>query len=117
MIDVTETTAEALHASMDRDKLSTLLYIEARAVDHSGSLKSENMNDDDFQTLKEWQDRNLIEFGRIAFKEQGKAGGATHWVRLSPEIRRAASIERDKRQDRLWLKRSWKTADEYQGRE
>jgi hypothetical protein len=91
---------------------SLLLYIECRATDHTGTIDSRQINDEERQILEKWHGKKFIVFGRIAFKDIGQKS-ITNYVVLSDEAWELASKLRRERADRMWGNRTWRTADEY----
>jgi len=97
---------------MTKDEISLLLYLECRAVDHSGRVDTIHMNAEDMKIAERWAMEGFIKFGRIAFVNLTKGCGGTHWCNLSDVAWRVAAAERKARAWRLWTKRTWETAEE-----
>lgn len=99
-------------------RLSLLLFLETRAVDHVGAVASAHMNADDFADAEAMNAEGLIEFGRIAagsiFKRKSIAAHktSTHWVRLSVMAFEIVATERRARAKRGWKSRNYQTTAE-----
>jgi len=102
---------------MSKEEISLLLFLECRAVDHSGRVKTIHMNTDDMKIAERWNEEGFVKFGRIAFANLTKGRDGTHWCHLSEEAWRVAAAERKARAGRLWIKRIWKTTEEKKNEE
>ena len=98
--------------TLTRDEKSLLLYLESRAVDHSGKVAMEKMNDADRVNAKRWNEEGFISFGRIAHADIFSGSTATHWVHLSQEAWETAHLLRRKRAEDSWQSRRYQTTDE-----
>lgn len=78
---------------LTRGEQSTLLYVEARLVDHGGDLAHEQMNHEDRQNLKPLQAAGLL---RVEdFRVEEFTDRAWDLVRDCRQMRAARSVERD----------------------
>lgn len=93
----------------NKDEKSLLLYLESRAVDHSGILDDKHLNTADRDNLKAWAESGFIETGRVAsdFLERG-----TTWAKPSSEAINEAHALRKARAERLWENKTYLTTDE-----
>jgi hypothetical protein len=108
-----ETNANAItEESLTKDEISLLLYLETRAVDHSGRVNSENMNADDFAIANRWNELGFLQFGRVASAHC--APGLTHWCYLSDRAMAMAHSKRRERANRKWESRRYATTAELQ---
>ena len=96
--------------TMTKDEKSLLLFLETRAVDQSGKVQTEHMNDDDRKIVERWNSEGFVRYGRVASEDLNKHG--THWCHLSDEAWALAHAERKARAARLWIKRTWCTTEE-----
>lgn len=99
---------------MTKDEKSLLLYLETRAVDHSGVVNIQHMNEGDMKIAERWNKSGFVEFGRIAFKYLNSLRGS-HYVHLSAKAWEAVAALRQERAERTWNKREWLTAKEKNG--
>ena len=107
---------------MSKDAKSLLLYLETRAVDHSGLLDERHMNATDKTIVLGWQKQGFVEYGRICAADLGMrpghavvpTGHCGTWIKLSPEALALAHQERKNRMVRMWAARSWRTTEEYE---
>jgi len=97
--------------SLTKDEKSLLLYFEARAVDHSGTVDSTKMNDDDFKIARRWNENGFVEFGRI-YSGDLKAFRASHWCHLSPDAWKKAAKLRKEKAARTFERRYWRKTSE-----
>jgi len=95
---------------MTEDERSLLLFLESRAVDQAGRVKTIHMNADDMEIAEQWNRDGFVKFGRIASEDLNEFG--THWCHLSDEAWGFAAAERKARAGRTWAKRDWKTTEE-----
>ncbi len=98
---------------LTKDERSLLLFLETRAVDYGGRVKTPRMNGQDFDTAAEWSKQGFIRFGRIAARYNADNDYGTHWVELSAEAWQLAHEERRARYARLNKSRTWKTTEEH----
>jgi hypothetical protein len=96
--------------TMTKGQLSLLLYLETRAVDHSGRVNGAQMNKEDMDQARQWADEGFIGFGRIVMKDHTPEG--THWVELSDAAWTAAHQERRARANRMLDERRWTKTSE-----
>lgn len=85
---------------LSAEQLSTLLYLETRAVDHGGRVEAVKLNTGDMQLCREWHDEGFIEFRRLSWQEV--RGAMTHKVSLSDDAWQIAHSERRKRAERSY---------------
>lgn len=97
---------------LSKDERSLLLFLEDCAVNSSGRVNMNALNDADVELTNKWREEGFIDFGRIAFNDITKRG-ITHWCVLSDQAWELVSQERKARAGRLWSKRRWRTAQEY----
>jgi len=97
--------------NLSSDELGLLLYLETRAVDHSGQVDMTHMNEADVKIVERWAAEDFISFGRVASDFIGNGGG-TSWVVLSEAAWVRVAAERKARAARTWEKRSWLTTSE-----
>ena len=83
---------------MSRDERSLLLYFETCAVDFSGRVDLQRVNEDDMQIAECWNDNGFISFGRIVYKDHNSQGN--HWVELTDGAWSLAHEERRARHER-----------------
>lgn len=95
---------------LSSDERSLLLFLETRAVDHSGRVQTARMNADDVDIAAKWNAEGFVAFGRIRAVDCNEYG--THWCRLSDRAWALAHEERKTRAARTWDKRGWKTTKE-----
>lgn len=98
-----------------KDERSLLLFLETRAVDHSGRVSTARMNDEDFEIATRWNEEEYVAFGRIAFEdiiELGTHNTSTHWCHLSPEAWSDVHELRRARAERLWESRTFRSTKE-----
>ena len=99
-----------------KERVSLLLYLETRAVDHGGAVAGDHMNADDFKDAEAMADEGLIEFGRITVasiqRRNVRQKICAHWVRLSVMAFDIVSDERRARAARGWETRSYRTTAE-----
>jgi hypothetical protein len=71
--------------TMTRDEKSLLLFLETRAVDHSGRVDTVYMNADDLVIAKRWNEEQFIDFGRYFASDitAGRTYRSSNYVRLS----------------------------------
>ncbi len=93
-----------------KEEISLLLFLECRAVDYAGRVKTIHMNATDMKIAERWNTEGFVKFGRIAFKYLNDLG--IHWCHLSDEAWRVAAAERKARAGLLWIKRTWKITEE-----
>lgn len=74
---------------------SLILYLESRAVDNSGLLDNRQMNKEDMDLCKKWNEIGFIKFGRVPFNDI--QGSKTHYAILTPEAFAEAHKERVRR--------------------
>jgi hypothetical protein len=98
--------------TMTRDEKSLLLYFETCAVDKSGRVDMEKMNDVDRANAERWDKLNFVEYGRIVFADIKADSSLTHYCRLSDEAFEAAAQLRAARAKRLWDKKLYTTTRE-----
>jgi hypothetical protein len=67
--------------NLTKDQISLLLYLECRATDDSGTVRSVQMNKADFDNAEQWNKDGFIRFGRLPVARTQH--GNTHWVVLS----------------------------------
>ena len=96
--------------TMSKTEKSLLLFFEECAVNHSGKVTCEQMNDADYAIAKRWNQADFISFGRVVAKDCDKYG--TNWCKLSPEAWAIVSVERKARAERTWANRLWRTTNE-----
>lgn len=94
---------------MTKQELSLLLYLETCAVDHSGRVSQEKLNDEEREIIKAWTKSGYIAFGRICIKSIVER---THWVLLSMDATRDAHAERALRAARSWANKNYQTTEE-----
>ena len=94
-------------SDMNKDERSLLLFFETCAVDFRGAIKTQHMNNDDFDIAKRWNKEGFIKFGRIAYGSLPLPSGATHWCELSNEAWMLAHGERLARAKRNESNRTW----------
>jgi len=95
-----------------KQERSLLLFLETRAVDYSGAVKTAHMNEADMDLARTWDQIGLIGFGRIAFESLPRPDGSTHWVFLSPDAWRLAHEERMARGCRTFARRTYMKTSE-----
>lgn len=95
---------------MSKGERSLLLYFEARAVDHRGSIDIRRMNAFDISLAKKWNDSGFVRFGRIAMHDVVE--DKSHWCELSEEAWALAHQERKNRAKRMEKQRKWEKAGE-----
>ncbi len=100
-----------IYLGLTRDQKSLLLYLESRATDHAGKLKSEQLNDADRANLDAWNKTGLVKSGRIAHKDLIN-DGCHLWAELSDNAWWLAHSLRRAKAKRLWDSRSWSTGKE-----
>lgn len=93
-----------------KEEVSLLLFLETRAVDHSGRVDSRFMNESDFAIAKEWNELGFVRFGRIASEDCNPSG--SNWVELSDDAWREVSELRMERAKRNWKHRRFETTEE-----
>ena len=96
--------------TMTKDERSLLLFLESRATDQAGRVKTVHMNDADMKIAERWNREGFVKFGRIASEDLNEFG--SHWCFLSDEAWQLAAAERKARAARTWAKRAWKTTEE-----
>ena len=96
---------------LDGDRKSLLLFFEARAVDHGGTVDTIHMNKDDMAIAEAWNSSGFIRFGRIMNKYHADVK-ASHWVRLSNKALALAQEERRNKLFRTWERRTWEMTEE-----
>lgn len=101
-------------SDLSRDERSLLLYVEARAVDHTARMNVAQLNRDDRDILDRWNDTGFVISGRICAEDAESRDGSL-WCRLSDEAWRLAHEERKARGGRLWEKRGYQTTEEARG--
>ena len=94
---------------MTKDEKSLLLYLETRAVDHSGRVETVHMNATDTEIATRWSDTGFIKFGRIASDSLSGRSSSTHWCLLSEGAWEKAAQLRRARAERTWEKRNYLT--------
>ena len=99
-------------ATMSKEELSLLLFLETRAVDNGGLVATPHMNAADFDIIERWKQIGFIKFGRLTRESINNLRGSTHWVELSDDAWRLAHEERRARYARIHAKRAWQTTDE-----
>lgn len=92
---------------MTHDEISTLLYLETRAVDYDGIVDSLRMNRGDMVICRKWNESGFINFGRISSAKL--QGAATHYVELSDKAWAEAHAQRRERAERGIERRSGRT--------
>lgn len=98
------------HSTLTRQELSLLLYLETRAVDHSGRVDSVHMNAEDFGIVERWNNDGFVSFGRISSKNCNSDG--SHWCQLSEDAWKIVGEELKARAKRKWENRRFKTTQE-----
>lgn len=105
-----------LLSEMSKDERSLLLFLETCAVDNGGLIDVRHMNDDDFSIADDWQDKGIIEWGRLSFADVEKYGKNrspySRYVIMSQQAFNLAHQERIERSIRMLKKRTWKKAGE-----
>lgn len=96
---------------LTRTEESLLLYVETRAVDHSGIVDRRHLNEEDIALLQQWNAEGFVFFGRICYKDIGMPH-CSDWCRLSDEAYRLAAQKRRERADRSWKDKRFMTTDE-----
>ena len=96
---------------MTRTEKSLLLFFEARATDNNGSVLAPNMNSEDFDIAKKWNEEGFVKFGRIASEHVTAQRGA-YWCNLSEEAWEIAHALRKAKAERCWASRVWITTEE-----
>ena len=96
--------------TLTKDERSLLLFMESRATDQSGRVKTVHMNEADMKIAERWNREGFVKFGRIASEDLSEFG--SHWCFLSDEAWTLAHAERKARAARTWAKRGWKTTEE-----
>lgn len=91
--------------NMSKDERSLLLYFESMSVEKGGKIDPQRMNRGDFEICGEWQNKEFINFGRIAHEDI--IGNMSFWVVLSDEAWKLAHKERIARFNRIDSKRNW----------
>jgi hypothetical protein len=71
-----------------RRELSTLVYVETRAVDYRGIIDHRHVNDDDIKHLDALEEHGLL---------VNKGTGVNRWYCLTDEGWRVAGLERRRR--------------------
>lgn len=100
-------------STMSRDERTLLLYLETRAVDHSGTVDTRRMDASWMESAKMWNDVGFIGFGRIMFHDaEALPAGVSHWVELSERAWQLAHLERRNRAKRMSDKRTWRKTSE-----
>jgi len=97
---------------MSDDEKSLLLFLETRAVDYDGRVKTAHMNKEDFEIAERWNKDGFVQFGRIRASDINNDG--SHWVRLSDQAWISAHSLRQERGKRRWDKRRYQTTAEKQ---
>jgi hypothetical protein len=70
-------------SELTRDQKSLILYVETRCVDHDGLLRGEQMNQEDRENLKVFQESGHLTYGRVPAMMLSKLSGQTHWATLT----------------------------------
>ena len=98
---------------MTKDENSLLLYLETRAVDHSGAVAPRHMNAEDFEIAERWNQEGFVRFGRIIADDIPRFK-STHWCLLSADAWRAVAKLRKEKAKRTWERKSYMTTAEKQ---
>ena len=91
---------------MNKNEKSILLYLETCLVDQRGRVESQRMNEEDFENIEKFKKENLIDFGRIPFKELEKLNKLsgpriyTHWIKSTDEAWKSAHKFRRERAEK-----------------
>jgi hypothetical protein len=91
-------------------RVSLLLYLETRAVDHRGRVSLRHMNEEDLEIAREWDERGFLSFGRIRHADITEDG--THAVHLSEAAWALAHHYRKAKAERVYAKRDYRTTAE-----
>ena len=81
--------------TLTKDERSLLLFLESRATDQGGRVKTAHMNAADMTIAEGWHREGFVGFGRIASEDLSEFG--THWCSLSDEAWALAAAERKAR--------------------
>jgi len=88
--------------TMTKDERSLLIYFESRCVDYRGWLDMRQMNKDDEEIAKRWNEEGLIVYKRGTQRDgKGEIVQMTYEVELSPEAWKLAHAERIARAKRM----------------
>lgn len=79
---------------LSKDEISLLLYLETCLVDQAGRVGMEQMNKDDIEIAKRWNEEGFIKFGRILMTDIYPGSNRTHFVNFSDEAWTLAHLYR-----------------------
>jgi len=94
--------------TLTSDQKSLLLYVETRAVDHSGKLRDDQLNGIDRANLKAWDRANFVSSDKIPASGR-QNDGCSMWAFLSDEAWEAAGKLRRAKSKRMFENRNWPT--------
>lgn len=66
---------------MTKAENSLLLYFEARATDHCGTVDRQQMNDEDREIAERWDDEGFVKYGMFGVVLSDEAIDAAHQLR------------------------------------
>lgn len=98
-------SSESAAGELTKDQISTLLYLETRAVDRAGRVNQDNLNDEDREWIKAMTEIGFLKFGRIVRQDCNSDGSS--WVELSDKAWEMAARFRRERAERMLARRTY----------
>lgn len=94
---------------LNRKQEGLLMYLETRAVDHSGRVDMARMNKEEREQAEKWNESEYIRFGRIRWADHTAEG--SNWVQLSVKAWEDVHLARRARANRSFENKSYQTTE------